>query len=411
MKKEILEKYAHLIIKSGLNVQKEQEVVIRADVEQAYFVKYLVEEAYKAGAAKVDVDWRFVETTKLAIEYQSEETLGTVHDYEEMKLRYRSEKLPASLYLDSDDPDGLNGIDHAKWARAQQRIYKVTRKYSDAMENKYQWCVAAVPGKAWAKKVYPELPVDEAVEKLFEAILRCSRADGEDPVADWDAHNKNLLRRCDMLNSYGIRRLNYRSELTGTDFTVGLIPESRFMGGADRLPGTDIWFDANIPTEEVFVTPRKGDCEGIVYATRPLSYRGALIENFSIRFEKGKVTEVHAEKGEEALKLMVEMDDGAKMLGECALVPYNSPIRESGILFYDTLFDENASCHLALGEGYTVCIDGYENRSLEEMREMGVNESMIHEDFMIGAPDLAIDGITADGRVIPIFRNGDWAEN
>lgn len=410
MKKEILEKYARLIIKSGLNVQQEQEVIIRADVEQAYFVKYLVEEAYKAGASRVEVEWRFVETQKLAIQYQSEETLGTVRDYEELKLKYRSEKLPANLYLDSDDPDGMNGIDHAKWARAQQRMYKITRKYSDAMENKFQWCVAAVPGKAWAKKVFPELPVDEAVEKLFEAILKCSRADGEDPVADWDAHNKNIFRRCEMLNAYNFRRLNYRSEMTGTDFTVGLIPESRFMGGADCLPGTDIWFDANIPSEEVFITPKKGDCEGIVYSTRPLSYRGAMIENFSIRFENGKVTEVHAEKGEEALKLMVEMDEGAKMLGECALVPYNSPIRESGILFYDTLFDENASCHLALGEGYSVCIEGYENRSLEEMREMGVNESMIHEDFMIGAPDLAIDGITADGRVIPIFRNGEWAE-
>ena len=410
MKKEILEKYARLIIKTGLNVQPEQEVIIRADVEQAYFVTYLVEEAYKAGASRVEVEWRFVETQKLAIKYQSEETLGTVRDYEELKMKYRSEKLPANLYLDSDDPDGMSGIDHAKWARAQQKIYKVTRKYSDAMENKYQWCVAAVPGKAWAKKVYPDLPVEEAMEKLFAAILKCSRADGEDPIADWDAHNKNLLHRCDMLNSYNFRRLNYRSELTGTDFTVGLIPESRFMAGADRLPGTDIWFDANIPTEEVFVTPKKGDCEGIVYSTRPLSYRGAMIENFSIRFENGKVTEVHAEKGEEALKLMVEMDEGAKMLGECALVPYNSPIRESGILFYDTLFDENASCHLALGEGYTVCIDGYEHRSLEEMREMGVNESIIHEDFMIGAPDLSIDGITEDGKVIPIFRNGDWAE-
>lgn len=410
MNKEKLIKYARLIIVKGLNVQKDQEVIIRADVEQSEFVKLLVEEAYKAGACAVDVDWRCTDTLKLAIQYQSEERLGTVRDYEELRLKYRSEKLPANLYLDSDDPDGLNGIDHAKWARAQQKMYKITRPYSDAMDNKYQWCVAAVPGKAWAKKVFPELPVDEAMEKLWDAILKCSRADGDDPVADWEAHNKNIARRCEMLNAYDIRRLVYRSEITGTDFSVGIIPECRFMGGEDCLPGTDIYFDANIPTEEVFITPKKGDAEGIVYSTRPLSYRGALIENFSIRFENGKVSEVHAEKGEAELKLMVEMDEGAKMLGECALVPYNSPIRQSGVLFYDTLFDENASCHLALGEGYSCCVEGFENRTLEEMREMGVNESMIHEDFMIGAPDLSIDGITADGRVIPIFRNGDWAD-
>lgn len=406
----IIRNYARLLVRSGLNVQPGQEVVIRADVEQAEFAALVTEECYKVGASRVDVDWRYAPKQCLDIKYQTEAVLGEVKDYEEQKLRYRSERLPANLYLDSDDPDGLNGIDHGKWAKAQQERYKIIRPYREAMENKYQWCVAAVPGKAWAKKVFPELPTDEAVEKLWEAILRCSRAMCDDPVKAWEAHNENLHRRCEKLNSLNIRRLIYRSKSTGTDFSVGLMPESRFMGGADSLPESGICFDANIPSEEVYTTPKKGDAEGVVYSTRPLSYRGALIENFSIRFENGKAVEVHAEKGEEALKLMVQMDEGACMLGECALVPYNSPIRESGILFYDTLFDENASCHLALGDGYSCCVDGFEKLSIEQMREMGVNSSMIHEDFMIGAPDLEIDGITADGKTVPVFRNGDWAD-
>lgn len=406
----IIRNYARLLVCSGLNVQPGQEVVIRADVEQAEFAALVTEECYMVGASRVDIDWRYTPKQCLDIKYQTEAVLGEVKDYEEQKLRYRSEQFPANLYLDSDDPDGLNGIDHGKWAKAQQERYKIIRPYREAMENKYQWCVAAVPGKAWAKKVFPDLPEDEAVEKLWEAILSCSRAMCDDPVKAWEAHNENLHRRCEKLNSLNIRRLVYRSKSTGTDFSVGLMPESRFMGGADSLPESGICFDANIPSEEVYTTPRRGDAEGVVYSTRPLSYRGALIENFSICFKNGKVSEVHAEKGEEALKLMVQMDEGACMLGECALVPYNSPIRESGILFYDTLFDENASCHLALGDGYTCCIDGFENRSTEEMRKMGVNSSMIHEDFMIGAPDLEIDGITADGKTVPVFRNGDWAD-
>lgn len=409
MDKNKLRSYAELIARLGVNVQPGQEVIIRSEPEQMEFLEMLTEQCYLAGASKVTVEWRCQVLQKLDIKYQSDEVLGRVEPWEEQRLKEKSEKLPANIYLDSDDPDGLAGIDQDKWAKAQQARYKVTKPYRDAMENKYQWCVAAVPGVKWARKVFPGLDDETAVEKLWEAILKCSRAD-EDPVEAWRAHNARLKARCEWLNSLKLRRLVYKSEMSGTDFNVGLIPQMLFMGGAEGLPDSGVLYDANIPSEEVFTTPMKGDVEGLAVATRPLSYRGVLIENFSVRFEKGRAVEVHAEKNEEALRLMIAMDDGASMLGECALVPYNSPIRESGILFYNTLFDENASCHLALGDGYSSCLEDFEKYTLEETRALGVNESMIHEDFMIGTPDLCITGITEDGREVPIFVNGDWAD-
>ena len=409
MDKNKLRSYAELIARLGVNVQPGQEVIIRSEPEQMEFLEMLTEQCYLAGASKVTIEWRSQVLQKLDIKYQSDEVLGRVEPWEEQRLKEKSEKLPANIYLDSDDPDGLAGIDQDKWAKAQQARYKVTKPYRDAMENKYQWCVAAVPGVKWARKVFPGLDDETAMEKLWEAILKCSRAD-EDPMEAWRAHNARLKARCEWLNSLKLRRLVYKSEMSGTDFNVGLIPQMLFMGGAEGLPDSGVLYDANIPSEEVFTTPMKGDVEGLAVATRPLSYRGVLIENFSVRFEKGRAVEVHAEKNEEALRLMIAMDDGASMLGECALVPYNSPIRESGILFYNTLFDENASCHLALGDGYSTCLEDFEKYTLEETRALGVNESMIHEDFMIGTPDLCITGITEDGREVPIFVNGDWAD-
>lgn len=410
MEEKKLRAYARLIARMGVNIRAGQEVIIRTEPQQLEFLEMLIDECYLAGASKVSVEWRFVPAQRLDIKYQSDETLGRVELWEEQRLKEKAEKLPASIYLDSDDPDGLGSVDQDKWARAKQRRFKITRPYSDAMENKYQWCVAAVPGLMWARKVFPGLDDETAVEKLWETILKCARADGDDPIAAWQAHNAALKRRCDWLNSLSLRRLIYKSDSTGTDLSVGLIPQMRFMGGADELPNSDVCFDANIPTEEVYTTPRRGDVEGLAVATRPLSYRGVLIENFSVRFENGRVAEVHAEKNEEALRLMVGMDEGAGMLGECALVPYDSPIRNSGILFYSTLLDENASCHLALGEGYSSCLENFESYTLDEARALGVNESMIHEDFMIGASDLCITGITADGREVPIFINGAWAD-
>ena len=245
-----------------------------------------------------------------------------------------------------------------------------------------------------------------AIEKLWESILYTSRVT-DDPIAAWDSHNKDLADRCAYLNSLNIRSLHYTAD-NGTDFTVGMIDQAQFCGGGETSL-QNIYFNPNIPTEECFISPKRGVAEGIVYATKPLSYQGQLIENFSIRFENGRAVEVHAEKGEELLKKMIEMDEGAAYLGECALVPQASPIAQSGILFYNTLFDENAACHLALGMGFADTIKDFHNKTLEECRALGVNDSMIHEDFMIGCDTMNIDATCADGRVVPIFRSGNWA--
>ena len=408
MDKNILREYAKLIAVSGVNVQPRQEVVVRAEPESLDFLETLVEELYLAGAGRVRVEWRYVPLTCLDIKYQDAETLGSVPKWEEEKLRHNSDTLPAMIYLHSDDPDGMNGIDQEKWALAQQARYKISKPYRDAMENKYQWCVVSVPGVKWARKVFPGLSDDEAVEKLWQAILECSRATDK-PIETWNAHDENLLRRCNWLNSLDLRRLNYKSESTGTDFTVGLLPECQFMGGADKLPGTDVWFNANIPTEEVFTTPRAGDAEGIVYATKPLSYQGQLIDNFWIRFHEGKAVEWNAQVNNELLTKLITMDQGSCYLGECALVPFDSPINQSGLLFYNTLFDENACCHLALGMGFADTIRDFQSKTLDECRSLGVNDSMVHEDFMIGSADLSIDAVCEDGRTVPLFRNGTWA--
>ena len=406
MKKTVLREYAKLIVRRGVNVQKGQEVLIRAGLDQPEFVAMVVEEAYKAKAKKVTVQWEYQPLDKLHYRYRSLKTLGTVEEWEKARQEHYCETLPCRIYLESDDPDGLKGINMEKVSKARQMQYPILKPYRDRRENKDQWCIAAVPGAAWAKKVFPGMRTSTAMEKLWEAILTTSRVT-EDPVKAWDAHNADLQGRCDYLNSLHIRSLHYTAE-NGTDLTVGMIPEAVWCGGGETsLQG--IFFNPNIPTEECFISPMRGQAEGIVYASKPLSYRVLLIENFSVRFENGKVVEVKAEKGEELLKTMLSMDEGAAYLGECALVPQKSPISESGLLFYNTLFDENAACHLALGMGFADTIRDFQNKTLDECRTLGVNDSMIHEDFMIGCDSMNIDAICEDGKVVPIFRGGNWA--
>ena len=406
MKKTVLRSYAKLIAGTGVNIRKGQEVLIRAYLDQPEFVAILVEECYRAGAKKVTVEWNYQPLEKLHVRYRSLRTLSTVEGWEKAKLEHRAEVLPCSIYLTSADPDGLRGVNQEKNAKADQKRYPILKPIIDSMENRYSWCIAAVPGVAWAKKLFPELSKRQAVEKLWEAILKTSRVT-DDPAAAWREHNADLQKRCDYLNGLGIRTLHYRGD-NGTDLRVGMIPEGVFKGGGDTtLSGQ--FFNPNIPTEECFTSPMRGEAEGIVYATKPLSYNGELIEDFSVRFEGGKAVEVHARKNEELLKKMISMDEGAAYLGECALVPVDSPISESGLLFYSTLFDENAACHLALGMGFADTIRGYEEKTLEECRKMGVNDSMIHEDFMIGYDGLDIDAETKDGRTVPVMRKGKWA--
>ena len=406
MKKTVLREYARLIVRSGVNVQKGQEVIVYADLDQPEFVAMVVDEAYKAKAKKVTVEWSYQPLQKLHSRYQSVSTMGKVEDWVAARQEHYCQVLPCRIHLISEDPDGLKGVRTDKIAKARQMSYPILRPYIERRENREQWCIAAVPGVAWAKKLFPELSRNQAVEKLWEAILYTSRVDS-DPVKAWEEHNARLKARCDYLNSLHIASLYYRAD-NGTDLTVGMIPQARFGGGYDTL-ASGVQFNPNIPTEECFISPMKGVAEGIVYASKPLCYEGQLIENFYMKFEGGKVTEAKAEVNDELLQKMLNMDEGARYLGECALVPFNSPINETGLLFYNTLFDENACCHLAVGMGFVDTIEDYHNKTLEECRALGINDSMIHEDFMIGTADLSITAKCRDGREVAIFRDGTWA--
>ena len=406
MKKTVMRSYAKLIVRVGANVQKGQEVRVFASLDQPEFIKILAEECYKAGASRVTVDWNYPELTKLSARYMKLRDLSETREWEKARMQDMVDHLPVRIFIESEDPDGLRGI-NPKYFKAFAARVKISKPYRDAIDNKHQWCIAAVPGEAWAKKVHPELSKRAAVEQLWKDILYTARADGEDPIADWEEHNRDLKARSKYLNDLHLRELRYHSE-NGTDFKVGLIPTAEFHAGRDKTM-QGVVYDPNMPTEEVFTSPDRRTAEGIVYATKPLSYQGQLIENFSVRFEKGRAVEVKAEKGQDVLEQIISMDEGCHYLGECALVPKESPIHQSGLLFYNTLFDENAACHLALGFGFDECVKGFENMTKEELYEIGVNDAGNHTDFMIGSDDLSIDGVDEHGNVHPIFRNGTWA--
>lgn len=407
MNKTRLKKYAKLIARCGVNVKRGQEVMISAELDQPEFVKMLVDECYRAGASKVSVDWSYQPITKSNVKYCSEKVLSSLDDWQIKKWEHQADVLPCKIYLLSDDPDGLAGIDQKKYTRATAARSKLIKPIRDRMENRYQWCIAAVPGESWAKKLFPDVRTSVAVEKLWEAILDTSRVH-EDPIEEWRLHNENLAKKCEYLNSLNIDSLHYTSK-NGTDLTVGLLPDALFCAGGEYALGSGIYFNPNIPSEETFTSPDKNRADGIVYSSMPLSYGGQLINNFWMKFESGKIVDVGAEQNEELLREMIAMDEGASKLGEVALVPYSSPIRKSGILFYNTLFDENAACHLAIGRGFTNVLRNYENMTEEEAHEYGINDSVTHVDFMIGTKDLNITALTKDGESIEIFKDGEWA--
>lgn len=408
MKKSYLKNYAKLIVRQGVNIQKGQNVVIVADLDQPEFISYLVEECYKCHARSVEVKWNYQPLTKLHYRYKSIEALTEVPKYVLEREEYYVKTNPAMIYILSADPDGLQGINHKKLAEVNQKLYPIMKPYRDARENKYQWCIAGVPSYGWAKKVFPHLTKKKAYESLWEAILKTSRALNDNPMKAWEEHNRNLKQKMDYLNSLQLASLHYQNSL-GTDFTVGLLDGVKWEAGSEIALGTNIVYNPNIPSEECFTSPNKNEMNGVVYSSKPLSYQNQLIEDFYLVFKDGKVVEVHAKKNEELLKQMISMDEGASRLGEVALVPFDSPINQSGILFYNTLYDENASCHLALGVGFTNLVDNYENYKLEELYDKGINNSMIHVDFMIGTKDLSIVGKTKNGKEITIFKDGNWA--
>ena len=403
----LLRKYAELIVRTGANVQPGQTVLLTVSVEQHAFAALIIEECYKAGAKKVNVDWTFDAYSRLNYLYADTETLSTVLPWEKEKLSQMVEDLPCRIFIVSDDPDAMSGIDPAKLSEVTQCRGRVVKPYRNAIEGKHQWVIAAYPSEKWAKKCYPD--AENAVDQLWKAILTTVRVTEENnPVEEWKAHSDFISKKAAWLNDQGFASLQYRSA-NGTDFTVELIPGAKWEGASAVNVKNGASYIPNMPTEEIFTSPLAGKCEGTLVAVKPLSYNSQLIENFSITFKDGRAVSCKAEKGQELLEKMIHMDEGAAMLGEVALVPKESPVNQFG-LFYETLFDENACCHCALGMGFKEVLPDGDNLTMEQAREMGINDSIIHVDFMIGAEDLSIDGVRPDGKAVPIFRNGSWAE-
>lgn len=408
MKKTILRKYARLAVRKGVNLKKGQGCAIYAQVEQHEFAEMVAEEAYRAGAKWVQVFWQDQAVRKLDLRHQTVTQLSRVEEWEKVQQQMFVDQLPARIHISSEDPDGLKGVSVPKMQKAQAARSTVLRPYRKAIDNKHQWTIIAVPSKKWAKKVFPGVRASVAEEKLWEAILQTVRVTPDnDPQAAWDQHNATLQEKSGKLNALDLDYLHYTAP-NGTDFKCWLIPGAKWEGGgATILDGT--FYNPNMPTEEVFTSPLKGKCEGTLVSTMPLSYQGNLIDQFSITFENGRAVSCKARQGQELLEKMLHMDEGASMLGELALVPHDSPVSNTGILFYNTLFDENAACHVALGFGFPECVEGFESMTDQELQEKGVNDSIIHVDFMIGSKDLDITGYTRDGKAVQIFKNGNWA--
>ena len=407
--KNLLQKYAELIVRTGANVQKGQVVQLTISVEQHDFAALVMEECYKAGAKKVNVEWTFDRQSKLNYLYADQETLAAVLPWEEEKLRQMVADLPVRIYIASDDPDALNGVDPQKLSAVMQGRSKIIKPYRNAIDGKHQWCIAAYPSAKWAKKCFPEADDAEAVDRLWDAILKTVRVrEDNDPVAAWKEHTDFIEKKAAWLNAQGFASLRYQSR-NGTDFTVDLIPGAKWEGAGAINSENGAFYIPNMPTEEIFTSPIAGKCEGTLVAVKPLSWNSQLIEDFSITFKNGRAVSCRAAKGQELLEQMIHMDDGAAMLGEVALVPKESPVNQCGFLFYETLFDENACCHCALGMGFKEVLPGGDDMTVKQAQEKGINDSIIHVDFMVGADDLSIDGVKPDGTAEPIFRNGTWA--
>ncbi len=409
MKKSLIRKYARLIARVGVNVQKGQSVIINIAAEQEDFAAILAEECYRAGAGKVHVEFLSDKLSRLAYRHQKLSTMKKVSRWMEEKAQEEVDERAAKIHIMSEAPDALKGINADKFLKVSRARRAAMKKYRDALEGLQQWCIAAVPSKAWAKAVFPNEKPHKGVEKLWEAILATVYVSEEqDPEEVWKSRQALYEEKCKWLNSLDLRELEYKSA-NGTDFKLGLIPGAKFVGGGETAR-TGIYFVPNLPTEEIFTSPMRGVAEGTVVATKPLSYNGSLIENFSITFENGKAVSWKAEKGEDMLKTLINIDDNASFLGEAAIVPVSSPVGQTGILFLNTLFDENASCHLALGRGFNEVIEGSEKMTREEIIKAGVNDSLSHVDFMIGDETLCITGVTGEGKRVPILINGQWAE-
>ena len=406
---EKLREYAKLLIEVGLNIQKGQTLIISSPVECAHFARLCASAAYDAGCREVVMNWSDDELARMKYLRADASVFDDTPEWREKFFTCYAEMGAAYLAIAASDPETLKGVEPDRLVRAQ-KSGSVIRKTFDRlqMSNGFPWCIASVPIPSWAKTVFPGLPEEEAMARLWDAIFETVRIKGSgSAVSTWRQHLDTLSRRKALLNEYHFKTLHYANAL-GTDLTIQL-PEDHLWAAGNSVMKNGVEFVANMPTEEIFTAPLKNGINGVVYAALPLVNDGNIIDKFYFVIREGKIVEAHAEKGEEFLKAAISVDEGASYFGEVALVPYDSPISNQKILYYNTLFDENASCHLAFGEAYPECIEGGESMTREEVQAHGLNYSLTHVDFMVGTADLSIVGTTHDGREIPVFVNGNFA--
>ena len=404
-----LEKYARAVVGIGVNIQPGQKLVIYSDVNAAYFARAAMEEAYRRGAADVYISYSDEGCDRIHYLLAPEENFGKTIAWEKTRMQHLLDEKYHLLAIESDDPENLKGVCPDRIEKDEKVYNKMYKPRSDQItENGVQWSMCAVPSIAWAKKVFPDAKSDEdAIKMMWDAIFAACRIDEGDPEENWKKHTENLHKKANILNDFNFDNLHFTNSL-GTNLEVKLPKNHRWIACGERAK-TGVNFVANMPTEEVFTAPQRDGVNGKVFSTKPLIYMGDTIENFWLLFKDGKVVEFDAEKNRNLLEKLLTSDEGASFLGEVALVPHSSPISQSGILWYNSLYDENASCHLALGEGYPDCIAGAVGKSDDEQAAMGLNQSLEHEDFMIGSQDLDIIGTTQNGEKIQIFKGGEWA--
>lgn len=408
MDSKLLEKYARLLVKTGVNIQNNQTLVIFSPIECAPFTRMIAEVAYKEGARDVVVSWRDELLTKTRYLLGPEEIFDEYPEWQKEFYISHTRMGAAFISISASDPELMKDVNPDRMVKVQKASGAAIKEYRERlMANKNVWCVASIPTKAWAKKVFPDVSEEVAVEKLWSAIFDAVRVNSGDPVAAWDEHKESLKNSLAFMNSNNFKYLHIKNSI-GTDLKIELPENHLWLGGSEFSP-EGVEFIANMPTEEVFTLPKKTGVNGTVVSSMPLNFNGNLIDNFSLIFKDGRIVDFTAEKGYEFLKNLIDTDEGSHYLGEVALVPYNSPISNTGILFYNTLFDENASCHLAIGKAYPVCIKDSDGKTKEELDALGVNDSISHVDFMFGTADLQITGITSDGKEIPVFKDGNFA--
>lgn len=405
---DLLTKYAKLAVIKGVNMQKDGLLIINSPIECNDFARLIAEEAYISGASDVVINYTDEKFNKIRFNNCDKKTLSFIPDFERDKYDYYVEKNASFLTISASDPDIYKDVDSSKISVYQKSRRAALKKYHDAtISNKNSWCIISIPTESWAKKIFSELQSEKAVEKLWDAIFTVMRLKEDNPIDAWNEHTNLLHKKVVELNSHEFEYLHFTNSL-GTDLKVGLVKNHIWCGGEDTTQA-GLKFIANMPTEEVYTTPKFNDVNGIVFSSKPLSYAGNLINNFSLNFKDGKVIDFTAETGGDVLEELLNTDEGSRHLGEVALVPYNSPISNSNIVFFNTLYDENASCHLALGASYPCCIKDGEKLSNEESKSAGANISLTHVDFMIGSKDTNIVGIKANGEKVQIFKNGNWA--